>query len=699
MANNAELNAGSGGVILATDEVGGVHHQYVKAEWGADDTATPVTLTDGLPVQPGTATSWAVTGTFWQETQPVSGTITETNSGAIKTAVESTAGAVDGSYINTNLNLAGTDVSSDGGFADAGTIRIITAIGDPGLSLLATIDASNVLIKTATEATAAAASGSEILIAGGGTQTNDLKVTLDSEPVVLGAGTAGIGMINGLASVVDDNNSSEDTLDSGLAFTGDATDTLNYSHVTVSVFADQVSATDGLSIEWSSDGTNWDNTDVFTIAASTGKVFSFGPVSRWMRIVYTNGGVNQGAFRLETILRVGQMSASSHRISDSISSEDDAELVKAVVTGLAPDTTFKNLLVTNAGEMKISLENVNGTFVPITSNTVKDGSGTEYSPLLDADGHFQTDTLKVGSVIDPNNSTEITLGGGGSFVPANGTDLLGYSTVCVTVFADVDSAASGMTFEFSMDDTNWDDMYAFTLDNSDSDTRRFQFPVTARYFRVNYTNGAGAQGAFRVQTILHTANQLTSIHRLADDMSPDRSAQVVKAALYAQKAGSGDLTLIDATVGGNLKVAVEEFDTSLPAGTDTIGGTISQQSTSIAYDGTTACTIKEFMVIGTTAGNNTLVAAVGAKKIRLLSLSIYGTSATANTTYLVNDDYDFLGSSAATIPVAVDADGDNVGGLVMSSMRRTTDTVNEALVAIQSGTAAIIYMGTYIEVD
>jgi hypothetical protein len=32
-------------------------------------------------------------------------------------------------------------------------------------------------------------------------------------------------------------------------------------------------------------------------------------------------------------------------------------------------------------------------------------------------------------------------------------------------------------------------------------------------------------------------------------------------------------------------------------------------------------------------------------------------------------------------------------------MRRTTDTVNEALVAIQSGTAAIIYMGTYIEVD
>jgi hypothetical protein len=40
-----------------------------------------------------------------------------------------------------------------------------------------------------------AISGSEILIAGGATQTNDVKVTLDSEAVVLGAGSAGIGKL------------------------------------------------------------------------------------------------------------------------------------------------------------------------------------------------------------------------------------------------------------------------------------------------------------------------------------------------------------------------------------------------------------------------------------------------------------------------------------------------------------------------
>ena len=113
-----------------------------------------------------------------------------------------------------------------------------------------------------------------------------------------------------------------------------------------------------------------------------------------------------------------------------------------------------------------------------------------------------------------------------------------------------------MQFQFSSDNSNWDDVYSFTMDVSASDTRRFQFPICARYFRIVYNNAAGAQSAFRVQTILHTANQATSVHRLQDDMSPDRSATVVKSALYAQAAGSGNFTAIDATAGGNLKVSI-----------------------------------------------------------------------------------------------------------------------------------------------
>jgi hypothetical protein len=165
------------------------------------------------------------------------------------------------------------------------------------------------------------------------------------------------------------------------------------------------------------------------------------------------------------------------------------------------------------------------------------------------------------------NSTTSPLGSGASFAPANGDDCRYYTSVTITLFADQDSATDGMTFEFSTDDTNWDDSYDFTL--SAGTTRRFQFPVTARYFRVNYTNGGTGQGAFRVQTILHRHNVLTSIHRLVDNASPDRSAQVVKSALIAQINGTGDFTPIQANAAGVLKIGGSVDVDDISAGTQT----------------------------------------------------------------------------------------------------------------------------------
>lgn len=44
------MNAGSGGAVIATDDDGTAHHQYVKLEFGADNTQTKVTSAVGLPV-------------------------------------------------------------------------------------------------------------------------------------------------------------------------------------------------------------------------------------------------------------------------------------------------------------------------------------------------------------------------------------------------------------------------------------------------------------------------------------------------------------------------------------------------------------------------------------------------------------------------------------------------------------------------
>ncbi len=49
MADNIAITAGSG-TTVATDDIAGVHHQYVKVEYGAADSATPVDTTNRLPV-------------------------------------------------------------------------------------------------------------------------------------------------------------------------------------------------------------------------------------------------------------------------------------------------------------------------------------------------------------------------------------------------------------------------------------------------------------------------------------------------------------------------------------------------------------------------------------------------------------------------------------------------------------------------
>lgn len=51
MADNTQLNEGSGGDLIATDDISGVKHQMVKVEFGANGTATPVSTADPLPVQ------------------------------------------------------------------------------------------------------------------------------------------------------------------------------------------------------------------------------------------------------------------------------------------------------------------------------------------------------------------------------------------------------------------------------------------------------------------------------------------------------------------------------------------------------------------------------------------------------------------------------------------------------------------------
>lgn len=140
-------------------------------------------------------------------------------------------------------------------------------------------------------------------------------------------------------------------------FTGSGfQDMKDYGMLTISVTADVDSATDGLEIQWSQDGVTAVDADVFTILGGISKTFTFGPAHRYYRVKYTNGGSDQTDFHLASVIRRTYVKPSSHRIADNIVGDDDAELVKAVLTGIKPDGTFDNANLTQKKNLKVSLD-------------------------------------------------------------------------------------------------------------------------------------------------------------------------------------------------------------------------------------------------------------------------------------------------------------------------------------------------------
>ena len=159
---------------------------------------------------------------------------------------------------------------------------------------------------------------------------------------------------------IDVDNSTATPLGIGATFTGEWVDVTEYGIIYVNTYSDVASATDGLSIQQSSDGTNADHDDVFTIGAGSAKNFAINPYAKYYRVVYTNGTVAQTTFRLQSKLNTTGL-ASSHRIQDSISTDDDARLVKAVLTGEDPDGVFQNFQATRRGNFKVSIDEYGDT--------------------------------------------------------------------------------------------------------------------------------------------------------------------------------------------------------------------------------------------------------------------------------------------------------------------------------------------------
>jgi hypothetical protein len=102
--------------------------------------------------------------------------------------------------------------------------------------------------------------------------------------------------------------------------------------------------------------------------------------------------------------------------------------------------------------------------------------------------------------IDANNSTTTNLSNtdANNTFTGTATNVSGYESVIINVYADQPSSDNGLQVQFSTNNTDWETFITFTVPQNSFITK--SYPVIANYYRVIYTNGAEVQTVFRLQS-------------------------------------------------------------------------------------------------------------------------------------------------------------------------------------------------------
>ena len=425
MADNTLLNAGTGGDTSRSKDRSGVKTQVVGLDLNVGGTETllsigqktsansiPVVLPSDQVVSTKPASA-SVTGTIAATSDVVSLVLPEGTSKVTVTLVP-----VSGS-INAGLYIRGS--------MDGGATYPITQYPDVANGSIS----YNGTVLMSKDIPIGAINAIQIFCAGISAGTLNVSLRASSGAGLVGlanplpAGTNPIGTVNVSGSgLVSTANTSVAALGANAVFTGTAELVSDYASIIVSVFADQASATDGLSIQQSMNGTNWDLLDAFTIPASTGKTFAVPVQGAYFRVVYTNGAVANTVFRLQSIYHRSAKRGSALRPQDARSNENDVEEIAAylsgyngtawdrlrssIANGLQVDPT-RNAPDLSVGPTAITTQNLvpAGAATASSAVTLVMGSG-QRGATIQVTGTY-TGALSVQGTVD--GTTWVTLGG------------------------------------------------------------------------------------------------------------------------------------------------------------------------------------------------------------------------------------------------------------------------------------------------
>lgn len=422
-----------------------------------------------------------------------------------------------------------------------------------------------------------------------------------------------------------------------------------------------------------------------TNAGSGGSTFAADDISGVLyprtKIVIGADGMNDGDVSSANPLPVGGT------ITANLSAIDNAVLdtIAALLTTIDADTS--NITACNTGAVTVA-----ASALPTGAATAANQS-TEITHLATLAGavagnEVQVDVLTMptvtvtGTVAATQSGTWTVTGAGGTF-PVTGTFWQATQPVSIAGTVTVDLGANNDVTVTSG---------AVTATLAAETTKVIGTVNVAAAQTIAVTNA----GTFATQAVCTNAGTF-AVQAAQSGTWNIGTVTAVTGITNALPAGTNAIGKLAANSG----VDIGDVDvTSIAAGTNTIGGVISQPSTTAAYDGTTSCTIKRLSGIATASGANTIIAAVADKKIRVLALSLLATSTTAVVLYLYNGDYMLLGDGTNKITLDMDGVG-GPAGLVMPFNQGgwfQTDTANEALAINLGGATPVIWAITYMEV-
>lgn len=140
--------------------------------------------------------------------------------------------------------------------------------------------------------------------------------------------------IKSIEGIIDAGNSTTTPLAGGASFVGTWRDVKDYNSINLGVFSDQASATDGLRIEYSSDGVTVHHYHLWTFpGGANGIGYQLAVEFRYFRVNYTNGATPQTTFVIQSNLKSTSLFPSSYRASTTFTANSQVILTKGVIVG------------------------------------------------------------------------------------------------------------------------------------------------------------------------------------------------------------------------------------------------------------------------------------------------------------------------------------------------------------------------------